>query len=107
MVASIWGEGRREAHRGGCSTAVGGRPEGYAGEVVGRRWLSRLVRMESNIELRRRYRWGRWGWRSTRGGSQRWPGNGDDGELERSGGSSTVTVGRAVNNFSSGPMVRG
>jgi hypothetical protein len=51
MVASIWGEGRREAQCGGCSTVMGGRPEGYAGEVVDRCWLSQLVRMESNLEL--------------------------------------------------------
>jgi hypothetical protein len=35
--------------------------EGYAGEVVGRLWLARLVRMESNPELGQRYWWGRWG----------------------------------------------
>jgi hypothetical protein len=46
------------------------RAEGYAGEVVGRLWLARLVRMESNPELGRRYWWGRWGWRSTRGGGR-------------------------------------
>jgi hypothetical protein len=71
--------GQREAHRGSCSTTVGGRPEGYAGEVVGRRWLSRLVRMENNLELGRRYWWGRWGWRSTRGGGRWWPGYSSDG----------------------------
>jgi hypothetical protein len=107
MMASIWGEGRWEAHRGGCSTVVGDRLEGYAGEVVGRRWLSRLVRMESNLELGRHYKWGRWGWRSTRVGGRRWPGHGGDGGLEWSGGSSTVTVGKVVIDFSSGPRVRG
>jgi hypothetical protein len=107
MVASIWGKGRREAHRGGCLTAMGGRSEEYAGEVVGRRWLSRLVRMESNLDLGRRYWWGQWGWRSTRGGGQRWPGHGGDGGLKWSGRSSTVTVGKVVIDFSSGPRARG
>jgi hypothetical protein len=66
--------------------AVGGRPEGYAGEVVDRCWLSQLVRMESNLELGRRYWWGRWGWRSTRGGSRWWPGYSGDGGLSASKG---------------------
>jgi hypothetical protein len=35
MVTLIWGEGRQEAHCGGCSTAVGGRPEGMAGGARG------------------------------------------------------------------------
>jgi hypothetical protein len=65
------------------------------------------VRLESTSELRRRYGWGGWGRRSTRGGGRRWPGNSGDGGLEWSGGSSTVTVGRGVIGFSSGLMARG
>jgi hypothetical protein len=39
MVTSIWGEGRQEAHRGGCSMAVGGRLEGIGAEgMAGGRW---------------------------------------------------------------------
>jgi hypothetical protein len=84
--------------------AVGGSPwwdhggdgdqaEGCAGEGVDR--LS-LARLESTTELRLRYGWGGWGRSSTRGGGRRWPGNGGDGGLEWSSGSSTVTVGRGV-----------
>jgi hypothetical protein len=85
----------------------GDRAEGCAGEGVGRLSLAWLVRLESTSELRRRYRWGGWGWRSTRGGGRRWPRNGGDGRLEWSGRSSTVTVGRGVIDFSSGLMARG
>jgi hypothetical protein len=51
----------------------GGRAEGCAGEGVNRLSLARLVRSVSTSELERCYWWGRWGRRSTRGGSQRWP----------------------------------
>jgi hypothetical protein len=83
------------------------RAEGCTGEGVGRLSLARLVRLESTSELRRRYGWGGWDRRSTRGGGRRWPGNSGDGGLEWSGGSSTVTVGRGVIGFSSGLMARG
>jgi hypothetical protein len=79
----------RRAVGGSPWWACGGdvdRAEGYAGEVVGRRWLARLVRMESNPELGRCYWWGRWGWRSTRGGGRRWPGYGGDGGSSGSNG---------------------
>jgi hypothetical protein len=76
--------------------------EGFVGEGVGRLSLAWLVRLESTSELRRCYGWGRWGRRSTRGGGRWWSGKSGDGEVERSGGSSTTTVGRGVNSFSSG-----
>jgi hypothetical protein len=39
MVTLIWGEGRQEAHRGGCSTAMGSRSEGIGAEgMAGGRW---------------------------------------------------------------------
>jgi hypothetical protein len=44
MVTLIWGEGRQEAHRGGCSMVVGGRPEGIGAEgMVGGRWRPGVV----------------------------------------------------------------
>jgi hypothetical protein len=39
MVTLTWGEGRQEAHHGGCSTVVAGRLEGIGAEgMVGGRW---------------------------------------------------------------------
>jgi hypothetical protein len=50
-----------------------GRAEGCTGEGVDRLSLTRLVRLVSTSELRRRYWRGRWGRRSTGGGGRRWP----------------------------------
>jgi hypothetical protein len=73
---------RRRAAGGSPWWACGGdvdRAAGCTDEVVDWLWLARLVRMEINPELGRCYWWGRWDWKSTRGGGRRWPGYDSDG----------------------------
>jgi hypothetical protein len=75
----------------GRGRVIGGRPE--KGSRLALKWTLR------SLGLGRCSGWSRCGWRRTGGGGRRWPRHGGDGELERWGENSTVSVGRGVNNF--------
>jgi hypothetical protein len=75
----------------GRGRVIGGRPE--KGSRLALKWTLR------SLGLGRCSGWSRCGRRRTGGGGRRWPRHGDDGELERWGENSTVSVGRGVNNF--------
>jgi hypothetical protein len=99
---AVGGSPRVALHDGvlGRGRVVDGRPE--KGSRLALKWTLR------SLGLGRCSGWSRCGRRRTRGGSRWWLRHGGDGELERWGENSTVSVGRGVNNFfTSGPVVRG
>jgi hypothetical protein len=83
----------------GRGRVVSGRPEKGLRLVL--KWTLRSLGLEWCSG------WSRCGRRRTGGSGQWWSRHGGDGELERWGENSMVSVGRGVNNFTSGPVVRG
>jgi hypothetical protein len=98
---AVGGSPRVALHDGvlGRGRVIGGRPEKGS-----RLALKRTLR---SLRLGRCSGWSRCGRSWTGGGGRRWMRHGGNSELEWWGENSTVSVERGVNNFTSGPVVRG
>jgi hypothetical protein len=90
---AVGGSPRVALHDGmlGRGRVVGGRPE--KGSRLALKWTLK------SLGLGWCSGWSRCGQKRTKGGGRRWPRRSGDGELERWGENSTVSVGRGVNNF--------
>jgi hypothetical protein len=98
---AVGGSPRVALHDGvlGRGRVIGGRPEKGS-----RLALKRTLR---SLRLGRCSGWSWCGRSWTGGGGRRWMRHGGNSELEWWGENSTVSVERGVNNFTSGPVVRG